>query len=123
MSSVTGTEAKYFYFGNGNTRRQVVGTKTTWVAGDSISWYGGRANITQASTVGWTNADNGTAFRRACAVGGTGGKGESGGPVFNGSAAAAFVSSLVSINGSLRVCFSHSRYMQQALGGVSIIGG
>ncbi len=117
----TGTEAKYFYYGNGNTRRQVLGIKTTWALGDPLNWYGRKTGITQGSSVGWYNIDNGKAYKLGCAILGTGNLGDSGGPAFNGSTAAGVISSLVTINGAQRVCFSQVRYIDEALGGTVIM--
>jgi streptogrisin C len=117
------TEAKYFWYGNGLTLRQQIGTKSTWAAGDPISWYGRATRVTQSNTIYWYNVDNGKAFHLGCAIGGTGTPGDSGGPAFYGSTAAGFISSLVTINGAQRVCFSQARYIDEALGAISLIGG
>lgn len=118
--TTTGTELDDFYYGNGNTRRDVTGIKNTWAAGDPISWYGRKTNITQANTIFWYNIASGGASRLGCAIGGVADVGDSGGPAFDGSIAAGVIAKKVFINGGWRVCFSQTRYIDEALGGLFI---
>ena len=119
--TTSSSEGGLFYYGNTSTKRDVVSVKSTFTVGDPLSWYGRKTGTTKTGSVWVTNyTDVNGRGHLTCVVQKTAQVGDSGGPVFNGSAAAGFISELAPIDGDLRMCFSRAMYIDEALGSTFI---
>lgn len=112
----TGSEVDDFYHSSAGAARDVTGVKNAFSVGDPLNWYGRKSNTEYSGTVRYTNIWAGSTGNLVCMNQGSGAPGDSGGPVYTGGTAAGYVTALVWIDNAYRLCFSQTRYIDDAIG-------
>ena len=109
-------EVDDFYSSPSGGNRDVTGIASI-AQGDGFLYWGLGSQTQYGSTVGWVNVDPpGNVANLTCFVGGQGGPGDSGGPVFIGNLAAGIIFGSVTVNGSARACFSKASRFDDGIG-------
>lgn len=114
--TTTGVESDDFYFSNAGAKKDVSGVKNSFGIGDPVAAYGRGGPHQISGTIKFLNQNAGGIGKLVCMGFDPGILGDSGGPYYQGSLAAGFVSVGYWINGTKRLCFAQARYIDDAIG-------